>query len=190
MPKKERPKRLSPEDWRAIALYRLLLFTGARLSEIQTLHRDWIDFERGEARLPDSKTGAKTIALPPPALEILEGLPKFKGNPYVLPGTKKGTHFIGVQKPWQRIRGLAGLPTLRLHDLRHAFASLAVANNESLFLVGKVLGHKKAATTERYAHLSQDPMKQLADRTAARLDGHLRGVPGAVVLPLPAKARR
>jgi len=189
LPKDQRPKRLSPEDWRAIALYRLLLFTGARLSEIQTLKWEYVDSARGVARLPDSKTGAKTIALPAAALEILETLPRFKGNPYVLPGTKKGTHFIGVQKPWQRIRALAGLAgtpepakpgrnasrkaqhpdALRIHDLRHAFASLAVASGESLFLVGKVLGHKKSATTERYAHLADSPVKAVADRTSSAI---------------------
>ena len=133
LPKKIRPARRTPEDYRAVACFRLLAFTGARLSEILTLQWDWIDFDRGLARLPDSKTGAKNLALPGPAMAIINKLPKLKRNPHVLPGDRKGNHFIGVQKPWQRIRKLAELDVLRLHDLRHAFASIAVAGGNSLF---------------------------------------------------------
>jgi integrase len=187
LPDNERPARLSPEDWRAIAAIRLLLFTGARRSEILTMRWDWVDAERGVARLPDSKTGAKTIPLPAPAVEIMAALPRFKGNPHVLPGDKTGTSFVGISKPWQRIRKLAKLDDLRLHDLRHAYASLAVANNESLYLVGAVLGHRQADTTERYAHLSADPVKALADRNAARIAAMLQGGSGADVVPMRKK---
>ena len=163
------PTRDSPEDWRAIAAFRLLIFTGARLSEILTLRREWIDAVQGVARLPDSKTGAKNLYLPPGALAVLEALPRLTGNPYVLPGDRPGAHFIGVQKPWQRIRRLAALPDLRLHDLRHAFASVAVASGDSLFIVGKILGHRQSSTTERYSHLAPDPALAVATRTAERL---------------------
>ena len=78
-------------------------------------------------------------------------------------------HFIGVQKPWQRVRRLAALPALRLHDLRHAYASVAVASGDSLFIVGKILGHRQASTTERYAHLAPDPALAVATRTAERI---------------------
>lgn len=164
-----RPRRDTAEDWRAIAAFRLLIFTGARLSEILTLRWEWIDVEVGVARLPDSKTGAKNLPLSAPALALLATLPRFANNPHVLPGDKPGAAFIGIQKPWQRVRALAGLPDLRLHDLRHAFASAAVAAGDSLYLVGKVLGHRQASTTERYAHLAPDPIKAVADRTAERL---------------------
>jgi integrase len=178
---KERKARQSAEDYRAIACIRLLAFTGARLSEILTLQWAWIDFERGLARLPDSKTGAKTLILTAPALAIINALPRVKGNPYILPGDRKGTHFVGVQKPWQRIRKLAGLDDVRLHDLRHAFASIAVASGDSLYLVGKVLGHRQASTTERYAHLAPDPVRAVADRTAQRIAGMMRGGSASVV---------
>jgi integrase len=163
------PRRETAEDWRAIATFRLLIFTGARLNEILSLRWEWIDVAQGVARLPDSKTGAKNLWLPSGALEVLEPLPRMADNPYVLPGERVGAHFIGIQKPWQRVRALAGLPDLRLHDLRHAFASVAVASGDSLFIVGKILGHRQASTTERYAHLAPDPAKAVADRTALRL---------------------
>ncbi|HME23863.1 MAG TPA: tyrosine-type recombinase/integrase [Acetobacteraceae bacterium] len=163
------PRRETTEDWRAIAAFRLLIFTGARLSEILTLRWEWIDAAQGTARLPDSKTGAKNLYLPPGALAVLGGLPRMAGNPHVLPGGRPGAAFVGIQKPWQRVRALAGLPGLRIHDLRHAFASVAVAGGDSLFIVGKILGHRQASTTERYAHLAPDPAKAVADRTAERL---------------------
>src|SRR6266568_324480 len=182
---KDRPARKTPEDWRAIACYRLLLFTGARLSEILTLRWDWIDWERGVARLPDSKTGAKNLHLSPPALALLRGLARVPDNPHVLPGDRQGAAaFVGIQKPWQRIRVLAGLPNLRIHDLRHAFASLAVANNETIYLVGAVLGHRQVTTTERYSHLSDDPVKAVANRTSERIAAMLSGAPVGAIVPL------
>jgi integrase len=165
------PVRDTAEDWRAVAAFRLLAFTGARLSEILTLRLDWIDAPSGVARLPDSKTGAKNLYLPPGALAVLETLPRFASNPHVLPGDRAGSHFVGVQKPWQRIRALAALPDVRIHDLRHAFASTAVAAGDSLFIVGKLLGHRQASTTERYSHLAPDPALAAATRTAERLAG-------------------
>lgn len=172
-PDARRPSRVTAEDWRAVAAFRLLIFTGARLSEILTLRWEWIDRTLGTARLPDSKTGAKTIPLPPPALAVIAALPRMAGSPYVLPGDRPGKPFIGIQKPWQRVRAAAALSDVRLHDLRHAFASVAVAGGESLYVVGKVLGHRQVDTTSRYAHLAEDPMKAAADRTAARLAGML-----------------
>lgn len=161
--------RRSPEDWRAIALIRLLIFSGARLQEVLTMRWADIDEARGIARLPDSKTGAKNIFLPAPALEVISKLPRIDNNPYVLPGDRDGNHFNGPQKAWQRIRALAKLDDVRLHDLRHAHASIAVAGGESLYVVGKVLGHSQTKTTERYAHLSIDPVLAAADRTAQRI---------------------
>ena len=169
------PERDTPEDWRAIAAFRLLIFTGARLSEILTLRWAWIDLTQGVARLPDSKTGAKNLYLPPGALAVLAALPHMVGNPYILAGDRPGGHFVGIQKPWQRVRALAGLSDLRIHDMRHAFASAAVAGGHSLFIVGKLLGHRQSSTTERYAHLAPDPAKAVADRTAGRLADLLGG---------------
>ena len=161
--------RSSAEDWRAIALIRLLIFSGARLQEVLTMRWVEIDEARGIARLPDSKTGAKNVFLPAPALEVLSKLPRVDNNPYVLPGDRDGQHFNGPQKAWQRIRALAGLDDVRIHDLRHAHASMAVAGGESLYVVGKMLGHSQAVTTQRYAHLSIDPVLAASDRTAQRI---------------------
>jgi integrase len=169
------PKRWTAEDWRAIAAFRLLIFTGARLSEILTLRWPWVNASQGVARLPDSKTGAKPIYLPPGALAVLSELPRFEYNDHVLPGDRPGCAFVGIQKPWQRVRALAGLPDVHIHDLRHAFASAAVASGDSLFIVGKLLGHRQASTTERYAHLAPDPALAVATRTAERLADMMRG---------------
>jgi len=176
----------APEDWRSIACIRLLLLTGGRLSEILTLRWEWVDFQRGVARLPDSKTGAKNLPLSAPALVLLQHLSGSDGSPsgYVLPGDREGEYFKGIQKSWQRIRKAAELADVRLHDLRHAFASIAVAAGDSLFLVGKVLGHRQASTTERYAHLAPDPIRAVSDRTAERIAALLSGATADNVVPL------
>ncbi len=172
------PRRDTAEDWRAIAALRLVIFTGARVSEILTLRWEWIVAAQGIARLPDSKTGAKNLHLPPGALAVLGTLPRYAGNPHVLPGDRAGASFVGIQKPWQRVRALAALADLRIHDLRRGFASVVVAGGDSLFIAGKILGHRQAGTTERYAHLADDPAKAAADRTADHL-ADLLGAKGA-----------
>ncbi len=172
------PRRDTAEDWRAIAAIRLLALTGARLSEVLTLQWLWIDKAAGRARLPDSKTGAKNLFLPPGALDVLDALPRLASNPHVLFGDKVGGHFVGIQKPWQRIRALAGLHDVRLHDLRHAYASTAVAAGDSLFIVGRLLGHRQASTTERYSHLSPDQGRAAADKNGERIRAMMEGEPG------------
>jgi integrase len=159
------------EDWRAVNVLRLLVYTGARLSEILTLQWGWIHWDEGYARLPDSKTGTKTVPLPQPALDVLRKVLDEHGRPskFVFPGARTGIHFTGIQKPWQRIRLRAGLPDVRIHDLRHCFASTAVAHGESLYLVGAVLGHRTTSTTQRYAHLAMQPILESANRTSGRL---------------------
>ena len=104
-----------------IAAIKLLVFTGARLREILGLRWEWIDFERGEARLPDSKSGAKTLHFPPPALAVLAELPRVEGNPHIIVGNVGGRALVNLEKPWRAIRKDAGLDDVRLHDLRHAF---------------------------------------------------------------------
>jgi len=161
------------EDWRAIACFKLLLFTGARLSEFLSLRWEWIDWARGIARLPDSKTGRKNLILSTPALDLLVSLPTRAAQGYAFPGLRADSHFVGIQKPWQRLRKLAGLEDVRLHDLRHAFASVAVSAGDSLYTVGAILGHRQPSTTQRYAHLSVDPVRAVADKTAIRIAGFL-----------------
>ncbi|MQX35960.1 tyrosine-type recombinase/integrase [Roseospira navarrensis] len=153
----------------AIAAIRLMLLTGCRKSEILTLRWEWVDFERGCLRLPESKTGAKVVPVADAPLALLRTLPRVAGNPHVLPSSKSEGHLVGLQKVWESLRVKADLADVRLHDLRHSFASAAVAQGESLFLVGKVLGHRQARTTEVYAHLQDDPVRGVANRTADTL---------------------
>ena len=148
---------------------RLLIFTGCRRDEVLTLQWDHVDFDRACLRLPDSKAGAKTVPLGAPAVELLAGLPRVRGNPYVLPGSVPGRHFVGIEKAWQRFRTAAQLPDVRLHDLRHSFASVGAGMGESLLLIGALLGHREQATTARYAHLSNDPVRAAADRIGDHL---------------------
>ena len=152
-----------------VAAIKLLVFTGARLSEILTLQWAWIDFERGEARLPDLKTGAKTLHFPPPALAVLADLTRQEGNPHVIVGNVAGARLVNLEKPWRAVRKAAGLNDVRLHDLRHAFASVAASSGMGLPIIGKMLGHTQAATTHRYAHLSSDPVKAAAATVAGKI---------------------
>ncbi|MEQ1712720.1 MAG: site-specific integrase [Hyphomicrobium sp.] len=158
-----------------IAAIRLLILTGARLGEILTLKWEHIDHGRRLILLPDSKTGAKPIPLNQPALDILANMPRVQGNPYVCVGHRKGEHLVNIQKPWRDICKTAGLTGVRLHDLRHSFASVAVAAGGSLPILGKVLGHTQPQTTARYAHLGDNPITQLSEATAAQIARSMRG---------------
>ncbi len=158
-----------------VAAVKLLIFTGARLGEILGLRWEWLDLERGEARLPDSKSGAKTLHLPPPALAVLATLPRIEGNPHVIVGHRNGASLVNLEKPWRQIRGLAGLDDVRLHDLRHAFASIAASSGLGLPIIGKILGHTQPATTARYAHLASDPVKAAAAAVAEKIASAMVG---------------
>jgi integrase len=151
----------------AAAAIRLLLLTGCRKGEILSLKWDWVDIERSCLRLPDSKTGAKAVPLGGAALAILVELPR--KTEFVLPARKGDGHYIGLQKDFARVRERADLPRLRVHDIRHSFASFAIASGISLFITGKVLGHRQARTTEGYSPLSDDPLKQAAEQTSRRI---------------------
>ncbi len=162
----------------ALAAIRLLIFTGARHNEIKKMRWEWIDFERGLLNLPDSKTGSKVIQLSPPALELLAELPKVEDNPFVIVGDKSGAHLVNLRKPWVRIRERAKLEPVtlpdgrkqhvRIHDLRHSYASLAVNGGASLPMIGALLGHRQVTTTARYAHLADDPLKQVNNEAGRR----------------------
>ena len=160
----EREQRLSP---RAAAAIRLLLLTGCRKSEILGLRWPWVDAPRGCLRLPDSKSGAKVVPLAAAALQLITELPR-RGD-FVLPAAKGARHYTGLQKDWERVRARAGLPGVRIHDFRHSFASFGVAAGDTLYMIGKVLGHKQARVTEGYAHLQTDPLRAVADRAAAKI---------------------
>jgi integrase len=166
----------------AIAAIRLLAFTGARRGEILGLEWRHVDQERGVLRLPDTKTGAREVVLPAPARAVLAGLKRIDGNPYVLPGEKEGTHYAGLPKIWQDIKAKAEMPDLRLHDLRHSFASVAAARGDSLLMIGRLLGHVDPKTTSRYAHLGTDPIKAAAEGVADTI--------ARAMQPKPAKRAR
>ena len=137
---------------------RLLLLTGCRLNEILTLKWQEVDFDAQCLRLSDSKTGKKVVYLSSPTITLLKEMPRGWQNPYVICGGKEGAHLVNLQKPWRRIRNKAGLKDVRLHDLRHTFASIAASKGLSLPIIGALLGHKQAATTARYAHLMGQPL--------------------------------
>lgn len=166
-----------------VGALRLLILTGARLSEVLTLKWEHVDFDARLLRLPDSKTGKKTIALPAAALEVLTSLPRQEGNHYVVCGAVVGAHLINLHKPWRRIRKSAGLDDVRIHDLRHSFASVAVAGGASLPLIGALLGHSQPQTTQRYAHVANDPRLAAADAVADRINAAMKGET-AEVIPL------
>jgi integrase len=157
----------------ACSAFRLLLLTGCRLSEIQELQWKHVYLEEGELRLPDSKTGAKTVHLGAAAIGLMHGLPRIEMNAFVIAGKRPGSYLTDLQRPWRHIRAAAGLEDVRIHDLRHTFASGGLAVGEGLSMIGKLLGHTQVQTTARYAHLAADPIKQAADKIAERLAGAL-----------------
>ena len=177
--KAERDKSATP--W-AIAAIRLLTFTGARLSEILTLRWEQVSKEQKSLSLPDSKTGRKTLPLNAQALAVLHDIPLLEGNPYVICGERPGRHLVNLEKPWRRIRAAAKLDDVRLHDLRHSFASVGASGGQSLVIIGKMLGHSQPATTARYAHLADDPVRAASEAVgryiASAMDG---GTSGKVV---------
>jgi integrase len=159
----------------AIRAIRLLIFTGCRLGEILSLKWDYIDFENKRINLPDSKTGRKTIYLSGPAIEVLNSVPRVPDNPHVLVGRFDRGHMTRMGHQWEQIRKRADLNDVRMHDLRHSYASVAANLGESLPMIGKLLGHTQAQTTTRYAHLAADPVKEAAERIATRIDSAMKG---------------
>ena len=153
----------------AIAAVRLLMLTGCRLSEIQKLRWEHVDLGASELRLPDTKTGAKVVYLGDPAIAVLERIDRRDGNPWVIAGRKPESHLTDLQHPWRRIRARADLDDVRIHDLRHSFASGGLLVGEGLPMIGKLLGHTQVQTTARYAHLASDPVKSAANRIASRI---------------------
>ena len=181
----------------AVSAIRLLIFTGARHGEILQLKWDQVDFNRhlltfnSEQHKTGRKRGTKTIPLNAPALDTLEFLrrrPKCLGNPYVIPGLRSGSHFIGIQKCWERVRDkvdeleakcvkngkkrpedVVCIQDVRIHDLRHTFASVGVSHGLSLPVIGSILGHSQPSMTQRYAHLADDPRSQATEQVGEKL---------------------
>jgi integrase len=187
LPKAEKRRRVL--DPFAVAAIRLLILTGARLREI--LHTRWeqVDFDRGIIHLPDSKTGAKPIYLSAAALAVLSALPRIESNSHVIPGGKDGAPRADLKKPWAAVAKAANLNGVRLHDLRHSFASVGAGASLGLPIIGKLLGHSQAATTHRYSHLDADPLRRAADTIGATISAAMDGRT-ATVVPIEGKRSR
>jgi integrase len=181
-PKVNRRTKLDPD---AAAALRLLILTGGRLREI--LHSRWadVDLERG-VLFVEGKTGRRPVILPPPALLILSQHPR-RGS-FVFPGISPGENSekprSDLNRPWRAVARRAKLHGVRLHDLRHSFASFAAAGGASLPIIGKLLGHTQAQTTSRYSHLADDPLRVIADKVGATVAAALEGKPPAEQLQL------
>ena len=150
----------------AAAAFRLLMLTGCRRNEILTLQWSDVDLEAGELRLRDAKTGARWVALSPTARQVLATIPRRPGNPWVVSGRGATARLSNLNMPWIAVRKRAGLEDVRIHDLRHSFASRALALGESLPMIGKLLGHRQVQTTARYAHLAQESVKASSARVS------------------------
>ena len=159
----------------AAAAVRLLVLTGCRRNEVLELRWDDVDRTAGELRLRDGKTGGRMVPLTPAVQGVLDGLPRVPDNPWAIAGQKPGARLTNVNDPWLIVRARAGLDGVRIHDLRHSWASRALALGESLSMIGKILGHNRIETTARYAHLARDSERV----SAAKVGGSI----GADILP-------
>jgi integrase len=164
------------------AAIRLLLFTGCRLREILHLKWEHVDLERGLLFLPDSKSGRKTVILNAPAMAVLTGLERI--GSYVVPGDDPEKPRADLKRPWEVVSKRAGLNGVRLHDLRHTYASFGAGGGLGLPIIGKLLGHTQSATTARYAHLDNDPLRRAAENIGGQIAAALEGKGGGAVVAL------
>jgi integrase len=156
----------------AIELY---LFTGCRRDEVLTLQWAHVDLANACLRLPDSKTGSKIVSLGAPAIAVLESIKRKEKNPYVITGSKEGGHFVGIQKPWRRIRKRAAINDVTIHDLRRSFGSVGAQGGMSLLMVGKALAHKSNRATAVYARLTDDLTRQAVQTISDEVANLLKG---------------
>jgi integrase len=182
------PKRFTKINPFAASALRLLMFTGCRLREILNLRWEHVDLERGLLFLPESKTGRKTIILNAPALAVLNGLEEV--GPYVVPGNNPESPRPDLKRPWDAITKRAGLDGVRLHDLRHTYASFGAGGGLGLPIIGRLLGHTQPSTTARYAHLDNDPLRRASELIAGHIAAALEGRQASTVVPLRRRTNR
>ena len=157
-------------DVRVRSLLWLYLLTGARKSELLKARWDHLDMARGELRIPRPKQRKPHVyPLTEHALKVINQLPRFDDNPFLVPGDKLGSHFVNISKPWSRVRKRAGLPDVWLHDLRRSVGSWLAISGYSLPVIGKVLGHSSPRTTQIYARLTDEVAR-------AALEGHSKKI--------------
>jgi integrase len=171
----------------AAAALRLLLLTGCRLREILHLRWEHVDLERGLLFLPDSKSGRKTVILNAPAMEVLNELKRL--GPLVVPSDDPEKPRADLKRPWQAVAQRAGLHGVRLHDLRHTYASFGAGGGLGLPIIGKLLGHTQVSTTARYAHLDNDPLRRASEAIGGRIAAALEGKKSGSVVPLRDRRR-
>lgn len=162
-------------DQFAITAIKLLLLTGMRKSEVLGLKWSEVDFNDAVIRLSDSKTGPKKVPLSPPVIDLLDKLPQVSGNPYVIAGKKPGAHLVGLKGPWRRVLTRAKIDDVRIHDMRHSFGSVGASSGMSLTILGALLHHSQPQTTQRYAHLSDNPVREAGNKIAGRIADALDG---------------
>ncbi len=186
----------SPVRARAAAALRLLMLTGCRLTEVLTLKWDDIDRKTGEIRLRDAKMGARMVMLTPPALRVLTEMRRVPRSQWVFAGRTAETRLTSLTKPWRRVRARAGIGDVRIHDLRHSYASRALALGEGLTMIGRLLGHTDVGSTARYAHLARDAEKVAVARVGGSIEADIlrieaggeNGAPDAELPSPPADA--
>lgn len=169
-PKAPALRRANP--W-GVAAIRFLLLSGWREQEALRLRWDAVDLATGRVELLGTKTGRSRRTLGVAAVELLQGLARMDGSPYVFPGRSTEVPLVEIKHLWHAVRHHAGLDDVRLHDLRHTFASAAVEGGTPLYTTGALLGHRDVKSTARYAHLADDPRKRAADATAGLLRARL-----------------
>ena len=174
----------------AVAAIRLLILTGARLREILDAQWSLLDLERGVLFLADSKTGKKPLYLSAAAQAVLAELPRMKGNPHIIAGAREGAPRADLNKPWRGVRKAAKLDDVRIHDLRHSFASFGAGASLGLPIIGKLLGHSQAATTHRYAHLDADPLRRALETIGSTIAAAMASGSQSNVIALPRSGAR
>ena len=157
-----------------VAIVRLMLLTGCRAGEVMSLQWDWIKGKR--IFLPDSKSGPRTVWLSSAARAVIDAIPRYSEEcPYLFPARPATRPIDNIVTHWDRIRREAGLFDVRLHDCRHTWASVAAMNGVDMVTVAKLLGHALVETTERYTHLSEQSVADVADRVSGRIQAALAG---------------